>query len=79
MCDELGLVNPIDKAVALASAAHKSQQLQRGDRRQATRSTRQGAHVHAAGVVGDYRHHQLVIVPIELDVDALIGPDGSIG
>ena len=78
-CDELGLVNPIDSPVAQALAAYEPQQLQRGDRCQAAGSTRQGAHVHAAGMVGDHRHHQLVVMALELHVDALIGPHRGFG
>ena len=73
------LINPIDKPIAHTSPADEPQQLQRGDWGQAARAARQGAHVHAASVVGDHRHHQLVVVALELDVDALFGPRGGFG
>jgi hypothetical protein len=77
--DHADLVNPIDKIGAQASPAHEPQQLQGGNGSEASRAARQGTHVHAAGVVRDDRHHQLVVVPFKLDMDALIGPDGHIG
>jgi len=73
------LVNPIDKSIAPASPAHEPQQLQRGDGSEPPGPTRQGAHVHAASVVGDHRHHELVVVAFELDMDALIGSCWGLG
>jgi len=73
------LVNLIDKLMARASATHETQQLQRGNGGEPPGPTRQGAHVHATSVVGYHRHHQLVVVALELDVDALIGPRWDLG
>lgn len=73
------LVNPVDKPIAQVLPAHEAQQLQRGNGSEPPGPTRQGAHVHATSVVGYHRHHQLVVVAFELDVDALVGPHRGLG